>query len=61
MRRLRDFASIADFFSDREIDELQAAIDSRREARAGRRDVSGSEAADETPPSGPEPGARPTA
>ncbi len=36
MRRLRDFASIADFFSAREIDELQAAIDVRREARAGR-------------------------
>ena len=35
MRRLRDFASIADFFSAREIDELQAAIDARREARAG--------------------------
>ena len=30
---LRDFASIAAFFSEREIDELQAAIDARREAR----------------------------
>lgn len=36
MRRLRDFASIADFFGDREIDELQAAIDARRKAKAGR-------------------------
>ena len=37
-RRLRDFASITDFFSAREIDELQAAIeDARREARARRR------------------------
>jgi len=33
---LRDFDSIADFFSEREVDELQAAIDARREARAGR-------------------------
>jgi hypothetical protein len=32
--RLRDFASIADILSDREIDELQVAIDKRREARA---------------------------
>ena len=32
--RLRDFASIGDFLSDREIDELQVAIDKRREARA---------------------------
>lgn len=32
--RLRDFASIAAFFSDREIDELQAGIDALREARA---------------------------
>ena len=36
--RLRDFASIADFFTDREIDDLQAAADARREAR---RDVRG--------------------
>ncbi len=36
--RLRDFASIAAFFSDREIDDLQAGIDARREARAGRPD-----------------------
>jgi hypothetical protein len=34
MRRLRDFDSIAAFFSDREIDDLQAAVDSRREASA---------------------------
>ena len=32
VRRLRDFASINDFLSDREIDELQAAIDARRGA-----------------------------
>ncbi len=32
--RPRDFASIAYFLSDREIDELQVAIDKRREARA---------------------------
>ena len=32
--RLRDFASIPYFLSDREIDELQVAIDKRREARA---------------------------
>jgi hypothetical protein len=32
--RLRDFASIADFLSGREIDELQVAIDKRREASA---------------------------
>jgi hypothetical protein len=36
VRRLRDFASIAAFFSEREIEELQAAIDARREARMGR-------------------------
>ncbi len=34
MGRLRDFESINAFFSAREIDELQAAIDARREARA---------------------------
>ncbi len=38
VRRLRDFASIAHFFSDREIEELQAAIDARRQARAVRPD-----------------------
>jgi uncharacterized protein YjbJ (UPF0337 family) len=32
--RLRDFASIVAFLSDREIDEMQAAIDERRQARA---------------------------
>ena len=31
---MRDFESIAAFFSEREIDGLQAAIDARREARA---------------------------
>ncbi|MDP8901670.1 MAG: hypothetical protein M3N33_11130 [Actinomycetota bacterium] len=40
MKRRRDFASITAFFSDREIDELQAAADARREARAGRGDPS---------------------
>jgi hypothetical protein len=35
-KRLRDFESIAAFFSDREIEELQAAVDARREARAAR-------------------------
>ena len=34
--RLRDFYSINALFSAREIDELQAAIDARREARAMR-------------------------
>ncbi len=34
MGRLRDFASIVAFLSDREIDEMQAAIDARRKARA---------------------------
>jgi hypothetical protein len=34
VRRLRDFESIAAFLSDQEIDELQATIDARREARA---------------------------
>ncbi len=32
--RLRDFASIVACLSDREIDEMQAAIDAQREARA---------------------------
>ena len=31
---MKEFKSIATFFSNREIDELQAAIDARREARA---------------------------
>ncbi len=35
VRRLRDFAAIREYFSDRETDELQAAIDARREARTG--------------------------
>ena len=48
--RLRDFASINSFFSDREIDELQAAADARREARAPRPDDPEAEAG----PSGPE-------
>ena len=34
VKRLRDFESIAAFLSGREIDELQAAVDTRREARA---------------------------
>jgi hypothetical protein len=54
--RLRDFASMADFFSDREIDELQAAIDARRESSAARSD--GPEA-DEAGPGVPETDARP--
>ena len=33
MRRLRDFAAIRYFLSEREIEELQAAADARREAR----------------------------
>lgn len=36
VRRLRDFDSVARFFSDREIEEIQAAVDARREARAVR-------------------------
>jgi len=36
MRRLRDFAAILDFLSDREIEELQAAAAARREARTSR-------------------------
>ena len=32
---MRDFDSINAFFSDREIEVLQAAIDTRREARLG--------------------------
>ncbi len=32
---MRDFESIVAFLSDREIEEMQAAIDARREARAG--------------------------
>jgi hypothetical protein len=38
VRRLRDFAGIVAMLSDREIDEMQAAIDARRQARAGRPD-----------------------
>jgi hypothetical protein len=33
VRRLRDFGSVVADVSDREIDELQAAVDARREAR----------------------------
>ena len=65
MRRLRDFAAIRDFFGDREIDELQAAIDARRGARreapAGRQDDPGAGAAAEEPPSAPEMDAHPPA
>ena len=32
---MRDFESIAAFLSEQEIEKLQAAIDARREARAG--------------------------
>jgi hypothetical protein len=35
VRRLRDFESVVAFLSEEEIDEMQAAIDGRREARAG--------------------------
>jgi hypothetical protein len=38
VRRLRNFAGIVAMLSDREIDEMQAAIDARRQARAGRPD-----------------------
>ena len=34
VRRLRDFASIVAMLSDQEIDEMQVAIDARRETRA---------------------------
>ncbi|MDP9438608.1 MAG: hypothetical protein M3P49_07675 [Actinomycetota bacterium] len=40
MRRLKDFAAIRDFFSDREIEELQAAVDARREAHEAREEAS---------------------
>ena len=33
---MRDFENIAAFLREREIEEMQAAIDARREARAGR-------------------------
>ena len=37
--RLRDFASIVAFLSEREIEELQVAIDERRQARAHLADI----------------------
>ena len=40
VRRLRDFEGIAAFLSEREIEEMQAAIDARREDRAARGDTS---------------------
>ena len=47
VRRLRDFASIAAVLSDQEIDELQAAIDERREeARAGGTDAAAATSAE---------------
>jgi hypothetical protein len=46
MMRLRDFASIAAVLSDREIDELQGAIDERREARAGGKDAAAATSAE---------------
>ena len=58
---LRDFDSIAALFSDREIDEIQAAADARREARAERDDPSqndGPTQADATRPGTPEGGRR---
>ena len=36
--RLRDSASIVAYFGGTEIDELQVAVDARREDRAGRSD-----------------------
>ena len=36
---MRDFENIAAFLSEREIDDLQVAIDARRAARAGRDDL----------------------
>lgn len=40
MRRLRDFESIVAMLSEQEIDEMQAVIDARHEARAERDDPS---------------------
>jgi len=56
VRKLRDFASIVAFLSDREIDELQAAIDARREARAPEARPTGGAGCND-----PGPTARPTA
>ena len=55
MRKSRDFAAIRAFFGDREIDELQAAADERREARALRP----ADPEVETAPGDPEADARP--
>ncbi len=60
VRRLRDFASINAYFSEREIDELQAAIDARRQARApGVRLTSGAGCNVPGPPEPPTPGRQP--
>ena len=55
VRRLRDFAAIRDFLSDREIEKLQVAADERREARMRRAATPEAEAA----PGVPEPDAHP--
>ena len=63
--RLSDFASINTFFSDREIDEMQAVIDAGREARTGRAGRRGGPAkpasgeAKERPAAAPPPGGPP--
>ena len=54
VRRLRDFAGIVAMLSDQEIDEMQAAIDARREARMAPPPVSRREG----PPTLPRQGAR---
>ena len=61
VRRLKDFAAIRDFFGDREIDELQAAVDARRQARApGVRPTGGAGCNVPGPPARPTPGEHPT-
>ena len=53
---LRDFEIIAAFLSEREVDELQAAIDARRETRAPKaRPTDGAECNDPGPPARPTP------
>jgi hypothetical protein len=44
VRRLKDFASIVALLGDREIDDLQTAIDERLEVRTRRPDAPASEA-----------------
>ena len=59
VRRLRDFAGIAVFFSDREIDEIQATVDARREARAARPDDPPEAGVSQPDPKPDEPGSVP--